>query len=60
MDKSEQLRLTGRLAALKHRLLQAADPAVATVISDDIANVETRLRACQAPLDLSRPDRNSG
>jgi hypothetical protein len=57
MDKSEQLRLSDQLAGLKRQLMQTTDPAAATVISDDVANIETRLRAAQSPLDLSRKGR---
>lgn len=52
MDTTEQVRLEGRLARLKRLLLQTTDPAVATIISDDIANVASRIRAAQPPTDL--------
>jgi hypothetical protein len=52
MDPTEQERLKGCLARLKRLLLQPTDPAVATVISDDIANMKTRLRAPQSSIDL--------
>lgn len=55
MDQRETERLRRRLADLKHQLRQTIDPAVATVISNDIADVETRLKAVQSPLDLRRP-----
>jgi hypothetical protein len=56
MDKIEQLRLTQRLVRLKQLLMQTTDPAATTVIGDDIADTETRLRATQSPLDLTRND----
>jgi cytochrome c553 len=52
MDGTEQERLEGRLARLKRLLLQTTDPAVATIISDDIAEVESRIRAARSPTDL--------
>src|SRR5690242_9303517 len=52
MDATEQERLEGRLARLKRLLLQTTDPAVATVISDDIAEVESRIRAARSPTGL--------
>ena len=58
MDQSEQERLRGRLARLRRLLLQTADPAVATALSDDIADIETRLRAAQSPNDLRANDPN--
>ena len=60
MDKIEHLRQTNRLAELKRLLLQTTDPAALTVINDDIADVETRLRASQSRLDLSQTDPHSG
>jgi len=43
--------LAACLMELKRRLQQTTDPAVATVISDDIADIETRLRAIGAAGD---------
>jgi hypothetical protein len=40
--------LAARLNELKRRLQETTDPAVATVISDDIADLEIRLRAIEA------------
>jgi hypothetical protein len=54
MDETEHERLRRRLIDLKRLLQGTTDPAVATVIGDDIADVETRLRASQSSLDLSR------
>jgi hypothetical protein len=52
MDPTEQQRLEGRLAHLKRLLLKTTDPAVATIISDDIADVESRIRGARSPVDL--------
>jgi len=49
MGETEHERLRHRL-----RLRQTADPAAATVIGDDIADIETRLRASQSFPYLSR------
>jgi hypothetical protein len=54
MDETEHERLTHRLTDLKRLLQQTTDPAAATVIGDDIADIETRLRASQSSLELSR------
>jgi hypothetical protein len=54
MDEIERERLRHRLTDLKRLLQQTTDPAAATVIGDDIADIETRLRAPQSSLDLSR------
>ena len=52
MDRVDSDHLRNRLADLKRRLQQTTDPAAATVISNDIADVETRLKAAESPLDL--------
>jgi len=54
MDETKHERLRHRLSDLKRRLQQTTDPAAASVISDDIADIEIRLRASQSSLDLSR------
>ena len=54
MDETEHERLRRRLNDLKRLLQQTTDPAAATVIGDDIADLETRIRASQSSLDLSR------
>jgi hypothetical protein len=54
MEETEHERLRHRLNDLKRLLQQTTDPAAATVIGDDIADIETRLRAAQASPDLSR------
>ena len=43
--ESEQELLTRRLAHLKELKWQTTDPAAATVINDQIGDVETQLRA---------------
>jgi hypothetical protein len=50
MDNIEQERLRRRLADLKRLLLQTTDAAAATILSNDIADMETRLRASTADL----------
>jgi len=54
MDETEHELLTHRLTDLKRSLQQTTDPAAATVIGEDIADIETRLRASQSSLELSR------
>ena len=56
MDATEQGRLEARLARLKGLLQQTTDPAAATIISDDIADVESRIRAVRSPTDLPAKD----
>jgi hypothetical protein len=53
MDETEEERLSRRLIDLKRLLQQTTDPAAATVIGDDIADLETRIRAYQSS-DLTR------
>ena len=57
MNATEQERLERRLARLKQLFLQTTDPAAATVISDDIAEVESRIRAARSPTDLQAKGR---
>ena len=54
MDETEHELLTHRLTDLKRSLQQTTDPAAATVIGEDIADIETRLRASQSFPYLSR------
>jgi hypothetical protein len=43
--------LIRQVTDLKRRLRETTDPAAATVISDDIADAESRLRAMRTPDD---------
>jgi len=50
--------LAACLMELKRRLQQTTDPAVATVISDDIADIEIRSRAIESAGD-PKPDQST-
>jgi hypothetical protein len=45
MEQNERQTLMRRLAELKRLLLQTKNPAVATVLSDEIANAENRIQS---------------
>jgi putative N-acetylmannosamine-6-phosphate epimerase len=51
MDRTEHERLRHHLTDLKRLLQQTTDPA-ATVMSNDVADMETCLRTAQSPIDL--------
>jgi hypothetical protein len=56
MDRAEQEHLKGRLERLGRLLLQTTDPAVAAVLNDTIADIESRLRAAQSPTGQAEKD----
>jgi hypothetical protein len=56
MNATEHERLKVRLARLRRLLLLTTDPAVAAILRNDIADIETRLRADQSPTDSTDKD----
>jgi len=52
MDRTEHERLRHHPTDLKRLLRQTTDPAAATVLSNDIADMETCLPTAQSPIDL--------
>jgi hypothetical protein len=53
MDMAESDDLIRRLGELTQLLRRTTDPVVATVLSDDIGDVESRIRAARSPDKLA-------